>query len=68
MLRLHGGMAEEMSVPFLGRIPIDPAVVASGDEGRPFVHGWAGTPAAQAFEGITERLRQRVEKEACHAR
>jgi len=30
-------MAGEMGVPFLGRIPIDPAVVASGDEGRPFV-------------------------------
>jgi len=69
LFKAGGGerMAAEMGVAFLGRIPIDPAVVASGDQGRPLVHHWASTPAAQAFQGITETLRQRIEKEACHA-
>jgi Mrp family chromosome partitioning ATPase len=30
--------AEEMGVPFLGAIPLDPAMRKAGDEGRPFVN------------------------------
>jgi len=29
--------ARELGVPFLGRLPLDPGIVASGDEGKPFV-------------------------------
>ena len=47
-------MAAEMSVPFLGRVPLDPQVVASGDEGRPFVGSESAT--AGAFETIVARL------------
>jgi Mrp family chromosome partitioning ATPase len=32
-----GRMAREMGVPFLGQIPVDPAIVTGGDTGRPFV-------------------------------
>jgi len=60
-------MAGEMGVPFLGRIPMDPAVVASGDEGRPFVHHQADGPAAAAFATVTDALRQRLEEEDDHA-
>ena len=63
-------MAESMGVPFLGSVPLDPQVVASGDDGRPFAKGLSpslrglspslkGTvpfPAATAFEAIVERL------------
>jgi ATP-binding protein involved in chromosome partitioning len=37
LFKTGGGeaLAAEAAVPFLGRIPIDPAVVASGDEGCP---------------------------------
>ncbi len=31
------GMAQEMKVPFLGRIPIEPEVAASGDSGMPYI-------------------------------
>ncbi len=44
-------MAQDMGVPFLGRIPLDRAVDEAGDAGRPFVEE-AGTETAQAFARI----------------
>jgi ATP-binding protein involved in chromosome partitioning len=49
-------MALDMGVPFLGRIPMDPTVVHSGDAGQPFAYHHASSPAARAFEIITEAL------------
>lgn len=48
------GMAEEMNVPFLGAIPIDPAVCALGDRGRSFVQ--SEIPAKGSFGQIVEKL------------
>jgi len=45
-------MAEEMNVPFLGRIPLDPAMVNAGDDGKPSVEHQAASPATKAFGGI----------------
>jgi len=45
-------MADEMNVPFLGRIPLDPAMVSAGDEGAPFVEHQAASPTAKAFGEI----------------
>jgi Mrp family chromosome partitioning ATPase len=45
-------MATEMGVPFLGRIPIDPAIGKACDDGRPYVHHYARTETARAFERI----------------
>jgi ATP-binding protein involved in chromosome partitioning len=42
-------MAREMGVPFLGRIPIDPRIVETSDQGQPFVRRYAETEAGQAF-------------------
>ncbi|MDQ1260907.1 MAG: ATP-binding protein involved in chromosome partitioning [Euryarchaeota archaeon] len=47
-------MAEEMNVPFLGAIPIDPMVSALGDRGQTFVQ--SGTRAGGSFNNIVERL------------
>lgn len=49
-------LAAEMGVPFLGRIPIDPGIVTSGDSGEPFVERFAGTPAAEAFAAAVKPL------------
>jgi len=49
-------MAVEMKVPFLGRVPIDPRVMKSGDDGKPFVSHMAGSETAQAFAGIVEPI------------
>ncbi len=47
-------MAEEMNVPFLGAIPMDPRVCALGDRGQSFVQ--SGTLAGSCFKEIVERL------------
>ena len=45
-------MAKDMDVPFLGRIPIDPAVGESCDGGKAFVYHYSRTETARAFEKI----------------
>ncbi len=49
-------MAEEMGVPFLGRIPLDPKIVEAGDSGQPYVYHYAQSEAAKAFEEAIEPL------------
>jgi ATP-binding protein involved in chromosome partitioning len=44
-------MAHDMGVPFLGRIPLDPAVDEAGDAGQPFVRN-TRTETAKIFEEI----------------
>ena len=58
ILRANGGrvMANEMGVPFLGSIPIDPLIAESGDEGKAFVESAASSPAAGAFREIVRDL------------
>jgi len=58
ILRANGGrvMADEMGVPFLGSIPIDPLIAESGDDGKAFVESAASSPAAGAFREIVREL------------
>ncbi len=58
VLRSGGGrlMAEQMHVPFLGAIPIDPLIAESGDEGKAFVESAASSPAAGIFREIVREL------------
>ncbi len=58
LLKSGGGaaLAQEMGVPFLGKVPLDPQVVDSGDAGTPFVQRFAGSPAAQAFAEIVRPI------------
>ena len=45
-------LAQEMKVPFLGRIPIEPDVAVSGDAGMPYIHGYPDTATGKAFKDI----------------
>lgn len=45
-------IARELGVAFLGRVPLDPAVVDSGDDGMPLVKSAPNSPAAQAYRQI----------------
>jgi Mrp family chromosome partitioning ATPase len=45
-------MANEMGVPFLGSVPVDPRIVEACDMGTPYVAQFAGTDTAKAFERI----------------
>jgi ATP-binding protein involved in chromosome partitioning len=48
--------ADELGVNFLGAIPVDPDVVTSGDQGRPFVHFHADSKTAAVFGEIVEKI------------
>lgn len=48
--------AIELGVPFLGKIPIDPQIVTSGDEGKPFIIDRPNSEASQAFMKIVEKI------------
>jgi Mrp family chromosome partitioning ATPase len=47
-------LAKSLGVPFLGRIPIDPEIVARGDAGKPFAAEPATSPTAEAFARAIE--------------
>jgi len=52
--------ATACQVPFLGRVPIEPAVRAAGDDGRPVVLTHPDSHSARAFTSIAERVAQRA--------
>ncbi|MDF2628362.1 MAG: uncharacterized protein K0R39_2193 [Symbiobacteriaceae bacterium] len=56
--RTGGGeaAARSLGVPFLGRIPLDHAVMTLADEGRPAVLANPASPGARALGAIAERL------------
>ncbi|MBN2206064.1 MAG: Mrp/NBP35 family ATP-binding protein [Candidatus Aminicenantes bacterium] len=48
--------AAELDVPFLGRIPIDPQIVVSGDAGTPFAGHREDSEAGRAFKEIVDKI------------
>jgi ATP-binding protein involved in chromosome partitioning len=53
-------MAGEMSIPFLGRVPLYEPVRVGGDNGVPIVLGEPDSPAAKALTAAAERVAQQV--------
>jgi len=53
--------AEQLGLPFLGAIPLDPEVVTGGDRGTPVVREHPDSPAGQAFLATARALRDAVE-------
>jgi ATP-binding protein involved in chromosome partitioning len=49
-------LAQEMNLPFLGEIPLDPRVRQAGDAGTPSALAAADTPAGAAFHAIAARV------------
>jgi len=60
-------MAEEMGVPFLGRIPIDPALVAACDDGAPFAGAAAETETARTFRQVVQPILAREHAQQAEA-
>lgn len=58
LFKVGGGevAAADLGVPFLGRIPIDPQIVISGDEGKPFAVHQPDSEAARAFQEIVDKV------------
>ena len=48
--------AEEMKVPFLGKIPIDPEVVSHGDHGRPYIVSGSKKESRSAMKSIIKKI------------
>ena len=60
IFRSGGGrkIAEELSVPFLGSIPIDEKVAEDSDKGVPFIVEHADSPASKAFMEIVRKIEE----------
>lgn len=52
--------AEDLHVPFLGAVPIDPRIVRDTDEGKPFVVSEEGSEASKAFAKIVSDILKQV--------
>ncbi|MFO8052172.1 MAG: Mrp/NBP35 family ATP-binding protein [Thermoplasmatota archaeon] len=50
--------ADELSIPFLGSVPIDPTIVKGGDSGDPIVMDEKGSPTADSFIRICNNIIQ----------
>ena len=55
-------LAQELGLRFLGRIPIDPRVVDTGDTGRPFIAAYPESPTAKAFEELIRKIMSATEE------
>ena len=53
--------AAEFNLQFLGKVPIEPAIVTSGDKGMPVVISNPDSASAKAFEEITDKIVKTVE-------
>ena len=55
----HGGgrrTSEELRVPFLGEIPLDPAIVLGGDDGKPIVATAPEGPVGKAYLDLSTQV------------
>jgi ATP-binding protein involved in chromosome partitioning len=55
----HGGgerAAAKLGIPFLGRVPIDPAIRDGGDSGNPIVMADPASPQSAAFREIAQKI------------
>jgi Mrp family chromosome partitioning ATPase/predicted Fe-Mo cluster-binding NifX family protein len=59
-------LAQEMGVPFLGKVPLDPQVVDSGDAGTPLVQRFAESPTALAFANIAKPILSNLQETHSH--
>jgi MinD superfamily P-loop ATPase len=58
LFKTGGGerLTKAVGVPFLGRIPIDPAIVVGGDAGSPLAQSHLRPDTARAFANAIERI------------
>jgi ATP-binding protein involved in chromosome partitioning len=58
LFKTGGGFkaAMDLSVPFLGKIPIDPKIVETGDNGKPFVLTYSKSKSAKEFNEVIKKV------------
>ncbi len=64
LFKTGGGekIANEMKLPFLGRIPLEPEMVISADDGKAFVENNPESSAAKAFVAVAEEWKNRLDQ------
>jgi len=64
IFKKDGGLktSKDFNIPFLGKIPLDPKIVESGDSGVSFMNEDSTSDTVKAFEAITERIVKNIEK------
>lgn len=62
IFKTGGGLkvSKDFNVPFLGKIPIDPKIVLTGDSGEPYLIKNTSTEAGKEFQKIVEKIEQIV--------
>jgi len=55
-------IAKELSVPFLGKIPLDPKICESGDKGVPFIVKHPESKPAKIFEEIVNKIEKSLKE------
>jgi ATP-binding protein involved in chromosome partitioning len=66
----HGGgrrTAEELGVPFLGELPLNPEIARAGDSGTPFVVDQPDSPVADSFRRLAQAVLDVLGSEAGEA-
>jgi len=60
ILKKGGGemLAEELGIPFLGRLPLHPELSKASDEGIPFVLKYPDNPASQAVMAFAQKIEE----------
>eukprot|EP00128_Syssomonas_multiformis_P001349 Colp12_sorted_trinity150504_noHs@18531 len=53
-------LCAELTLPFLGRIPLDPRIARCCDEGKSFVEEHPESPAATAYKSVVEGIRKQL--------
>ncbi len=60
-------IVEDLKIPFLGKIQIDPEICKDSDKGSPFIVEHINSPATKAFMKIVKKIQKYVkEKEAAY--
>ncbi len=49
-------LSEETGIPFLGKIPVDPRIVTTGDAGKPIMAMYPNSHTAEAFERLCQNV------------
>lgn len=66
IFRAGGGrkIADDMDVPFLGSIPIDPKICEDSDKGMPFIINHPDSPSTKAFKEIVKKIEASLKEHA----
>ena len=64
LFKTGGGLkaSKDFNVPFLGKIPIDPQIVETGDSGMTFAIKSENSDTAKSFKKIVENIEEIVNK------